>query len=39
MLDLKGLEAQMLSFTLETVVMYKYKNGGEEAGIGESVSL
>lgn len=36
-LCLEGLEAQMLSYTVEVVVMYKYGSEGKTAGIQESV--
>ena len=37
-LSLEGLEAQMLSYTVEVVVMRMYKTEGKAAGVQESVS-
>ncbi len=37
-LSLEGLEAQVMSYTMEVVVMWKYKEEGEAAGLQESVS-
>ena len=38
-LSVDGVEEQMISYTLEVLVMTKYKDHGSKEGVQESVSL